>query len=82
MLYGELEAYGRRLTYLPCAVALSKIDLVPDGDWAEPLAAVTDWAQRHRQATVIAISSATGAGMDELLNLLRALFRKSAPAAD
>ena len=82
VLYGELEAYGRRLTDLPCAVVLSKVDLVPDGDWAEPLAAVNDWAQRHRRANVITISSVTGAGMDELLNLLRALFLKSTPAVD
>ncbi len=61
----ELGSYGARLDQLPEVVALSKADLVPEGE-AASLAA--DWKSRLGKAVVdvVAISSATGSGLDEL----------------
>ena len=68
---GELGAYGEGLARLPEIVALSKRDLVPD-ERAER--AVTQWRERlgDRATAVVAVSSATGAGIGELRRTLLA----------
>jgi GTP-binding protein len=69
---GELEAYGTGLERLPELIALSKRDLVPAEDAA---AAVAEWEGRLRERLaaggakplgVLAVSAATGEGLDEL----------------
>jgi GTP-binding protein len=61
----ELAAYGAGLELLPELVVLSKRDLVPDH---EADAAVAEWSDRlgGEAIGVFAVSSATGAGLDEL----------------
>jgi GTPase len=61
----ELEAYGAGLAALPELVVLSKRDLVPEERAAE---AVAEWSERldYRALGVFAVSSATGAGIEEL----------------
>ena len=61
----ELAAHGAGLEQLPELVALSKRDLLPPD---EVEATAVAWAQRLGETTVgvIAISSATGEGLDEL----------------
>jgi GTP-binding protein len=60
----ELVAYEPRLARLPRVLALSKADLLPQ---SEVSAAVEEWAQRLGGAVpVIATSSATRQGLDEL----------------
>jgi GTP-binding protein len=79
----ELAAYAAGLELLPELVVLSKRDLVPD---AEADAAVAEWSEQlgGNALGVFAVSSATGAGLDELR---RAIFEgvpaeaRPAPAA-
>jgi GTPase len=73
----ELAAHGAGLELLPELVVLSKRDLVSDAD-AD--AAVAEWSDRlgGEALGVLAVSSATGAGLDELR---RAIFQ-AVPAAD
>jgi GTP-binding protein len=61
----ELAAHGAGLELLPELVILSKRDLVPDH---EADAAVAEWSDRlgGDALGVLAVSSATGAGLDEL----------------
>ncbi|MDX6615168.1 MAG: GTPase [Solirubrobacterales bacterium] len=59
----ELGEYGAKLAELPEVVLLSKRDLLPDEDVERLLG---EWRQRLPEATVLAASSATGAGLDEL----------------
>jgi GTP-binding protein len=61
----ELGAYGAGLELLPELVVLSKRDLMPD---AETYTAVAEWSDRlgGDALGVFAVSSATGAGLDEL----------------
>jgi GTP-binding protein len=61
---GELAAHGAGLERLPELVVLSKRDLLP----AEQVeAAVSEWKERLGGETlVLAVSSATGEGLDEL----------------
>jgi GTP-binding protein len=61
----ELEAHGAGLERLPELVALSKRDLLPP---EEVEAELTAWAERlgDRGLGVVAISSATGEGLDQL----------------
>jgi GTP-binding protein len=67
---GELADYGAGLELLPEIVALSKIDLIPE-DEADGM--VSEWRGRHQAAAdVLGISSATGAGLDDLT---RAIFK-------
>ena len=68
----ELAAHGGGLEALPELVALSKRDLLPDEDVGR---AVAEWSERlgDRVARVLAISSATGAGLDELRRELFAI---------
>src|SRR3954447_7121313 len=62
---GELADYGAGLDRLPEVIALSKIDLVPD---EEAHGIVAEWRERlgADRPAVLGISSATGAGLDEL----------------
>jgi GTP-binding protein len=62
---GELSAYGAGLNRLPELVVLSKSDLVPDDQVAER---VEVFRERLRDSAlgVLAVSSATGAGLDLL----------------
>ena len=64
----ELAAHGSGLDRLPEIIALSKADLLPpdEGD-----AIASRWREAHPDRTVVAISSATGAGLEQLR---RALF--------
>jgi GTP-binding protein len=65
----ELAGYGAGLDQLPEFIALSKIDLVQE-DEAQRL--LVEWRERHGSAAgVLTISSATGAGLDDLT---RAIF--------
>jgi GTPase len=61
----ELSAHGAGLELLPQLVVLSKRDLLPP---EEVEAAVAEWEERLGDATlgVLAASSATGEGLDEL----------------
>jgi GTP-binding protein len=61
----ELESYGDGLAELPELVVLSKSDLVTDSALAGML---DDWSARLGAGTlgVLAVSSATGAGLEEL----------------
>jgi len=77
----ELEAHGAGLERLPELVALSKRDLLPPEDVEAALAA---WSERlgDRALGVLAISSATGEGLDQLrLRILTELPETTAPAA-
>jgi GTPase len=66
----ELGAYDERLARLPRVLVLSKADLVTE-DRAH--AAMAEWRQRlGPEVPVIATSSATGAGIDALAELLLA----------
>jgi GTPase len=76
---GELAGYGAGLDALPEVIALSKVDLIPE-DEAE--AVVADWRERHdaHAAQVLGISSATGAGLDELTQAIFAALPEDAAA--
>ena len=76
----ELTAYGAGLERLPELVVLSKRDLLP-GEQVER--AVGEWRQRlgERAAAVLAVSSATGEGLDELRGAILANLSAQAPAA-
>ncbi len=62
---GELGSYGAGLDHLPELVVLSKRDLLPTEEVA---AAVLEWEERlaGRALGVLAVSSATGEGIEEL----------------
>jgi GTP-binding protein len=72
---GELAAHGSGLERLPELVVLSKSDLLPADEVELELEA---WRDSHPGTEPIAISSATGAGIDELVG---AVFRAAAGAA-
>jgi GTP-binding protein len=74
----ELSAHGAGLAELPEIVALSKRDLVPD-ERADEL--VAEWRDRlgDRVLDVLAMSSPTGAGLDELI---RAIFAAVPPVGE
>jgi GTP-binding protein len=76
----ELAAHDERLARLPRVLALSKGDLVPQARAGE---AVADWERRlGAEVPVIVTSSATGAGLGELVGELleRVTPRGSSPA--
>ena len=78
----ELGSYGARLDRLPEVVALSKADLVPEGEAAS---LASDWKRRLGNVVVdvVAISSATGSGLDELRRVVvGALPEESVRAAE
>jgi GTP-binding protein len=75
----ELVAYGAGLERLPELVVLSKRDLLPAG---EVEAALAEWRQRLDGDGVLAVSAATGEGLEELRGrLLSELSRRDVPAA-
>jgi GTP-binding protein len=67
---GELADYGAELNELPEVVALSKVDLLTEHELG-PL--IAEWRERLgvQRPAIVGISSATGAGLDELV---RAIF--------
>jgi len=67
----ELASYGAGLDRLPEIVALSKADLVPEGEAGRRVGA---WTERLAGGVtkVVAVSSATGQGLDELRNAVAA----------
>jgi GTP-binding protein len=74
----ELAAHDERLARLPRVLALSKADLVTDERTRE---AVAEWQLRlGEEVPVLATSSATGAGVRELGELLLALVPDAAAA--
>jgi GTPase len=76
---GELAAHGAGLERLPELVALSKRDLLPP---EEVDAAVEEWRERlgDRALGVLAVSSATGEGLEELRQRILAELPKLEPA--
>jgi GTPase len=75
----ELAQYDTRLRRLPRVLALSKVDLLPS---AQIAAAKREWERRlGPDVPVLATSSATGAGVRELSQLLLALV-PATPAAE
>jgi GTP-binding protein len=77
----ELSAYGAGLERLPVLVALSKRDLAPP---EEIEAALAEWRQRLGESVlgVLAVSSATGEGLDELRQNVLAALPEEAPALE
>ena len=76
----ELASYGAGLDELPEIIALSKIDLLPQED-AKRL--VSEWRETHGSSAlqVLGVSTATGAGLDELARtIFAALPAEAAPA--
>ena len=75
----ELATYGAGLDRLPELVVLSKRDLLPPDDVGM---AIKEWRQRlgDRALDVLAVSSATGEGLDELRQAILAKLPE-APAA-
>jgi len=76
----ELAAHGAGLEQLPEMVALSKCDLLP-ADAVE--AAVAEWSERLGDSVlgVLALSSATGEGLDELRRRVLAELPRLQPTA-
>ncbi len=72
---GELAAHGAGLERLPELVVLSKSDLLPADEVELEL---ETWREGHPGSEPLAISSATGAGTEELVG---AIFRAVAGAA-
>jgi GTP-binding protein len=66
---GELTAHGAGLDALEELIVLSKADLLPADDVER---ALEEWRAAHPGATVLAISAATGAGLDALVGALAA----------
>ena len=79
----ELSTYGAGLDRLPELVVLSKRDLLPPDDVGM---AIRDWRQRlgDRALDVLAVSSATGEGLDELRQAILAKLPEppAAPAEE
>jgi len=77
---GELAAHGAGLERLPELVVLSKRDLLPEEQVEE---AVREWEQRvgGEALGVMAVSSATGKGLDELRQRILAELPEIVPAA-
>jgi len=77
---GELAAHGAGLEHLPELVALSKRDLLPPDQVEE---AVREWSDRlgDRVIGVMAVSSATGEGLDELRQRILVQLPELTPVA-
>ena len=73
----ELASYGAGLDRLPELVALSKADLLPPERLEH---AVGEW-ERRAGVRPTAVSSATGAGLDRLLEAIFAALPEERPAA-
>jgi GTPase len=75
---GELGGYGAGLDELPEIIALSKVDLLAEPERDE---LVERWRDAHPEAAgVLGISSATGAGMDELVRAIFEALPEEAPS--
>jgi len=76
----ELAGYGAGLDRLPEVIALSKVDLVPEDEAAR---LVEEWRERRgSDGAVLGISSATGAGLDALVQaIFAALPEEAEPVA-
>jgi GTPase len=76
---GELSAYGAGLEQLAELVVLSKCDLLPREQVKE---AVLQWRHRlgERAKLVLAVSAATGEGLEQLRNAILAELPEDAPA--
>jgi GTPase len=76
----ELAGYGAGLDQLPELITLSKIDLIPVEE-AEGMLA--EWRDRFGSAGVgvLGVSSATGAGLDELVRAIFAALPEEAATA-
>ncbi len=75
---GELESHDPRLAGLPRILALSKADLVPA---EEADRAAVQWRERLGDTPVLVTSSATGAGLDELVDEVFRRMPEEPPAA-
>jgi GTP-binding protein len=77
---GELAAHGAGLERLPELVVLSKRDLLPPERVEE---AVAEWSDRLGDTVlgVLAVSSATGEGLEDLRRRILAELPEEAPAA-
>ncbi|WP_225768738.1 GTPase ObgE [Inquilinus sp. Marseille-Q2685] len=75
---GELEAYGGGLAGKPEIVGLNKTDALDKDTAAARLKALK--AAAGRKAKVVALSGATGGGVQEVLRLLWARIAESRPA--
>src|SRR5262245_53291742 len=77
----ELAGYGAGLDELPELIALSKIDLIPE-DESERL--VVDWREHFGsdRVGVTGISSATGAGLDDLVSAIFAALPEEAEVTE
>ncbi|HEX6688927.1 MAG TPA: GTPase ObgE [Solirubrobacterales bacterium] len=76
---GELVAYGAGLETLPELIVLSKCDLLPKERVAE---VAVEWRQRlgGRVSGVLAVSAATGEGLEELRQAILSTLPDTAPA--
>ncbi|MDP9188428.1 MAG: GTPase ObgE [Actinomycetota bacterium] len=76
----ELASYGAGLNLLPELIALSKIDLLP-AEQAEGV--IEAWRERFggTAAAVLGISSATGAGLDDLRRAIASELPEALPPA-
>jgi GTP-binding protein len=76
---GELAGYGAGLEALPEVIALSKVDLLADAERDE---LAGEWREQHggEAAEVLGISSATGAGLDELVRAIFGSLPEEAPS--
>ena len=68
----ELEQYGAGLSELPEIIAVSKLDLAEEGE-AELIAAELEARTAGRPEAILAISSATGTGLDQLTGRIFAI---------
>ncbi|HMC06335.1 MAG TPA: GTPase ObgE [Solirubrobacterales bacterium] len=77
---GELHEHGAGLEHLPELVVLSKADLIPE---ERAQAEVGEWSDRLGGTAigVLAVSSATGVGLDELRRAILEAVPEQAPAA-
>jgi GTP-binding protein len=75
----ELASYGAGLEALPELTVLSKRDLLTEDEVSSALA---EWSQRMGEGSpgVVAVSSATGEGLDELRHRILAALPDAAPA--
>src|SRR5262249_40636930 len=85
---GELAAYGAGLERLPELVVVSKRDLrrAGQGEWGvggQAEEAVAEWSERLDETVlgVLAVSSATGEGLEELRRRILAELPEEAPVA-
>ena len=81
MLRGELSQYGHRLSDLPFAVLITKLDTVMDEQRDAALSAAEQWCEAHGGEEVLGISAVRGDNLDKLRHLLRSLREQAAHEA-